>query len=81
MAYFPDKDAPNAARRRQVDAQAQMSQYETDRRSAFMSNLPMDVTESEIINMACGPSRILSVRLLQKRKLLSWHHVCPWFIC
>lgn len=69
LAYEPDKDTapPAVASREQQDPHAQLAQYQTDRRSAFIGSLPHDSDEREVRKIAEDFGNVLSVRFHVKR--------------
>lgn len=57
---------PGSARRGVPNSTDQLAQYEIDRRSAYFGNLPLDMTEEELREMAISCGQVVEVRLHSK---------------
>lgn len=63
--YEPVVSSPQTRRETKIRAE-EMAEYDRDRRSAYFGNLPIDLTEEELIEMAVACGQIRNRRLYHK---------------
>lgn len=70
LPYEPKKTSvastPTSSRQHITDSQVQLARYEVDRRSAYFGNLPLDMTEEELQEMAIACGQVLNITLTRK---------------
>lgn len=67
LPYEPGKTPTPASTGKHVtNRRAQLAQYEIDRRSAYIGNLPLDMTEEELREMSISCGQVAQVTLNHK---------------